>query len=48
METKSPSALELLSHIDQKIKSGNYYDSVHKIKLMTAKDMIEKILSTEF
>ncbi|MDA0794089.1 MAG: hypothetical protein O3C13_05665 [Bacteroidetes bacterium] len=48
MDKNSLSAQELLHHIEQKIQSGNYNDSVHKIKLLTAKEVIEKILLTEF
>ena len=45
---KNPSSKELLEHIDNKISKGNYVDSVHKIKLITAREMIQKILDTEF
>ena len=45
---KNPSSQELLEHIDNKISQGNYVDSVHKIKLITAREMIQKILETEF
>ena len=45
---KNPSSKELLKHIDNKISQGNYFDSVHKIKLITAREMIQKILDTEF
>lgn len=45
---KNPSSQELLEHIDNKISQGNYVDSVHKIKLITARQMIQKILDTEF
>ena len=44
----SPSARELLRHIENKIAQGNYNDSVHKIKLMTARDVIRKVLDSEF
>ena len=43
---KNPSSKELLEHIDNKIYQGNYLDSVHKIKLITAREMIQKILDT--
>ena len=45
---KNPSSQELLEHIENKISQGNYVDSVHKIKLITAREMIQKILDTEF
>ena len=45
---KNPSSKELLEHIDNKISQGNYLDSVHKIKLMTTRDVIRKVLETEF
>ena len=45
---KNPTSQELLEHIDNKISQGNYVDSVHKIKLITAREMIQKILDTEF
>ena len=43
-----PSAQELLLHIENKIAQRNYIDSVHKIKLMTTRDVIRKVLETEF
>ena len=45
---KNPSSRDLLKHIDSKINQGNYIDSVHKIKLITAREMIQKILDSEF
>lgn len=45
---KNPSSRDLLKHIDNKINQGNYIDSVHKIKLITAREMIQKILASEF
>jgi hypothetical protein len=45
---KNPSSRDLLKHIDYKINQGNYIDSVHKIKLITAREMIQKILDSEF
>ena len=45
---KNPASQELLKHIENKIYQGNYLDSVHKIKLITAREMIQKILDTEF
>jgi hypothetical protein len=43
-----PSAQELLLHIENKIAQGDYNDSVHKITLITARDVIRKVLETEF
>jgi len=43
-----PSARELLMHIENKIAQRDYIDSVHKIKLMTTRDVIRKVLETEF
>ena len=34
--------------IQQKIDSGDYNDSVHKITLITARDVIAKVLRTDF
>ena len=48
IKTTSPSARELLMHIENKIAQRNYIDSVHKIKLMTTRDVIRKFLETEF
>jgi hypothetical protein len=48
MEQSPLSAKALLQYIDQQIESGNYSDSVHKIKLMTAREVIAKILRSEF
>ena len=45
---KNPSSQELLEHIDNKISQGNYVDRVHKIKLITARELIQKRLDTEF
>jgi len=42
-----PSAHELLEHINNKISQKMYKDSVHKITLMTARDVIRKILENE-
>tara|TARA_B100000965_G_C18972328_1_gene490359 strand:- start:297 stop:446 length:150 start_codon:yes stop_codon:yes gene_type:complete len=44
----TPSAKELLKHIEDKLEHGKFIDSVHKIKLMTTRDMIRSILETEF
>ena len=43
----NPSAQELLYHIDNKISQKKYKDSVHKITLMTARDVIKKILENQ-
>ena len=40
-------AKELLKHIEDKIENRKFIDSVHKIKLMTTRDMIRTILETE-
>jgi hypothetical protein len=48
MNSKQLSAKELLELINNIIETGKYNDSVHKIKLMTARDVIEKILESEF
>ena len=41
------SAKELLIYIEKKIKNGDYKDSVHKITLMTTRNVIQKILGEE-
>ena len=41
------SAEELLIYIEKKIKNGDYKDSVHKITLMTTRNVILKILEEE-
>ena len=41
------SAKELLIYIEKKIKNGDYKDSVHKITLMTTRNVIQKILEEE-
>ena len=48
MNSKQLSVKELLEFINNLIETGQYNDSVHKIKLMTARDVIEKILESEF
>jgi hypothetical protein len=48
MDFETTSAKDLLVHIEKIIQEGNYIDSVHKIKLMTTRDMIKKILQSEF
>ena len=45
---KEPTANEILAVIKNKIETGQYNDSVHKITLMTARNVIEKILQNEF
>jgi len=45
---KELSAQDLLRHIQQKIDSEDYNDSVHKITLITARDVIAKVLRTDF
>lgn len=42
MET---TAKELIDHIEEKLQQRKYTDSVHKIKLITTREMILKILS---
>ena len=42
-----PSAKELLIYIEKKIENGDYKDSVHKITLMTTRNVIRKILDEE-
>lgn len=48
MDPKTPTAQELLELLESKLAHGHYNDSVHKIKLMTARDVIKKILDSEF
>ena len=36
---------EAILVFEKKITSGNYNDSVHKIKLMTAREMMIKLLN---
>ena len=42
------SAKELLVYIEKKIQNGDYKDSVHKITLMTTRNVIRKLLEEEF
>tara|TARA_X000000950_G_C13548573_1_gene510564 strand:+ start:257 stop:397 length:141 start_codon:yes stop_codon:yes gene_type:complete len=42
-----PSAKELLIYIEKKIRKGDFKDSVHKITLMTTRNVIQKILEEE-
>lgn len=37
--------IELIEGLEKKIVNGDYKDSVHKIKLMTAKEMILEMMS---
>jgi hypothetical protein len=39
------SAQELIKIIEYRIDNGDYKDAVHKIKLMTTREMILEILS---
>ena len=48
MDPKKLTAQALLELLEYKLAQGHYNDSVHKIKLMTARDVIKKILETEF
>ncbi|MGB1831948.1 MAG: hypothetical protein ACPHIT_07090 [Flavobacteriaceae bacterium] len=48
MNSKKLTAQALLELLEYKLAQGHYNDSVHKIKLMTARDVIKKILETEF
>ena len=43
-----PSSKELLENIVNKIYKKKYKDSVHKIKLMTARDIIIEILNKDY
>ena len=42
---ENPTASELLKALDARLAQGNYKDSVHKIKLMTTRDMILEMIS---
>jgi len=42
---KNWTAESLLAHYKQKIEQGEFIDSVHKIKLLTTIEMIEKTLA---
>tara|TARA_B100000941_G_scaffold136596_1_gene96839 strand:+ start:208 stop:354 length:147 start_codon:yes stop_codon:yes gene_type:complete len=48
MDSKTISAKALLNHIEKILEEKNYIDSVHKIKLMTTRDVIKKILKEDF
>ena len=41
-------AKDLLDHIEEKLQKEKYIDSVHKIKLITTKEMILKIIKVAF
>lgn len=45
---KNISVQNLLDHIDQKIKNNEVIDSVHKIKLITAHQIILQVLAEDF
>jgi hypothetical protein len=45
---KEITAKEILTLLENKIETGQYNDSVHKITLMTTRDVIKKILETDF
>ena len=45
MQNNTLSAQQLLELFNKKIETGDYKDSVHKIKMMTARDMIYEVLS---
>tara|TARA_B100000886_G_scaffold23164_1_gene14705 strand:+ start:368 stop:514 length:147 start_codon:yes stop_codon:yes gene_type:complete len=48
MDPKTISVKVLLNHIERILEEESYIDSVHKIKLMTTRDMIKKILQNDF
>ena len=48
MDPKTLTAQDLLKLLEYKLAHGHYNDSVHKIKLMTTRDVIQKLLETEF
>ena len=37
--------LELIQHLEKRLTEGDYKDSVHKIKLMTTRDMVLEAIS---
>ena len=45
MQNNTLTAQQLLDLINEKINTGGYKDAVHKIKMMTARDMINEILT---
>ena len=42
---ETTTALELLKELEDRLCKGDYKDSVHKIKLMTTRDMILEMIS---
>lgn len=42
---ETTTAQELLKELENRLSKGDYKDSVHKIKLMTARDMILEMIS---
>lgn len=42
---KTETIEELILALDNRLSEGHYKDSVHKIKLMTTRDMILEIVS---
>lgn len=38
-------AVELIQHLEKRLDNGDYKDAVHKIKLMTTRDMILEMIS---
>ena len=45
MQNNTLSAQQLLELFNKKIETGDYKNAVHKIKMMTARDMIYEVLS---
>ncbi|MDA0774062.1 MAG: hypothetical protein O2914_05325 [Bacteroidetes bacterium] len=45
---KNITAQQLLEHLTLRIENGKYNDAVHKIKLMTAQEVIAKTLAEDF
>ncbi|MDA0200726.1 MAG: hypothetical protein O2878_06820 [Bacteroidetes bacterium] len=39
------SIIELIQHLEKRLANGDYKDAVHKIKLMTTRDMILEMIS---
>lgn len=42
---KKSTAEELIYELESRLSNGEYKDSVHRIKLMTTRDMILEIIS---
>ena len=42
---ETTTAQELLKELENRLSKGDYKDSVHKIKLMIARDMILEMIS---